>query len=113
MGLSSALGRARFEIRNPIYVFLHKLTFIFVGSAIYLYGVDVPGGANISFNMNSPAMQTYHHYDGDSLQSPVYCALLFSADNVDPSVEYTLMWLLAPGADGGSVGIIDYAVVTF
>ncbi|KAJ7440134.1 hypothetical protein FB451DRAFT_1300699 [Mycena latifolia] len=83
----------------------------FRGSAIYLYGVDVPGGANISFTMNTPAMQTYHHYDGDSTGA-VYHALLFQAGDLDPDTEHTLTWLLEPAADGGSVGILDYAIVT-
>ncbi|KAJ7131708.1 hypothetical protein C8R43DRAFT_657578 [Mycena crocata] len=81
----------------------------FRGSAIYLYGVDVPNGANISFTMNTPAIQAYHHYDGDAA---VYRALLFHASDLEPSTEHTLTWLLTPAADGGSVGIIDYAIVT-
>ncbi|KAJ6480654.1 hypothetical protein DFH09DRAFT_258410 [Mycena vulgaris] len=82
----------------------------FRGSAIYLYGVDVPGGANISFTMNTPARQAYHYYSGDA--GPVYHALLFHADDLDPNTDHTLTFLLAPASDGGSVGIIDYAVVT-
>ncbi|KAJ7461785.1 hypothetical protein B0H11DRAFT_115077 [Mycena galericulata] len=82
----------------------------FRGSDVYIYGADVPGGANISFTMNIPAIQTSHYYGGSQV---AYHALLFHASDLDPNTEHSLTWLLAPNSvDGGSVGIFDYAIVT-
>ncbi|KAJ7852044.1 hypothetical protein B0H14DRAFT_3866146 [Mycena olivaceomarginata] len=84
-------------------------SFTFQGSAVYIYGIDIPHPANILFAMNNPTKESFHHYSGEDC---VYNSLFFSATSLDPKVPHTVTWILETSSDGGGVGLFDYAVVT-
>ncbi|KAJ7476452.1 hypothetical protein FB451DRAFT_1243255 [Mycena latifolia] len=81
----------------------------FQGAAVYLYGIDLANPANISFALDG-APAGFHHYDGAA--QFVFRALFFAQQNLDATVNHTLAWVLHATATNGTVGLIDYAVVT-
>ncbi|KAJ6523600.1 hypothetical protein B0H19DRAFT_650496 [Mycena capillaripes] len=88
---------------------LRSGSFIFQGTAVYIYGVDWFYSANLTFAMSNPLRASSHLYSGDGF---VYNSLFFSATNLDASVQHTVTWLMETSASGGGSAIFDYAIVT-
>jgi len=102
---------------DPTLVFNHTWhdgalrsgSFVFQGTAVYIYGIDVVDPANITFAMNNPSVTSFHYYSGDGY---IYNSLFFSATNLDPSVQHTVTWLMETSSNGGGSALFDYAKVT-
>ncbi|KAF8142651.1 hypothetical protein K438DRAFT_1784540 [Mycena galopus ATCC 62051] len=88
-------------------------TFIFQGSAVYVYGIDLPYelAGNISFSMNDPTLSvSSFHYGGTGYE---YNSLFFSATELDDRVQHTVAWLIRGSSNGGGgSAVFDYAIVT-
>ncbi|KAF7325548.1 hypothetical protein MKEN_00404200 [Mycena kentingensis (nom. inval.)] len=85
-------------------------SFTFIGTAVYIYGVDLAGSANISFTVEDPPIKTFHRYTG-TVQF-TYNAVLFSAEGMTNG-NHTVSWTLSKDAEtNGTVALFDYAVIT-
>ncbi|KAF7323513.1 hypothetical protein MKEN_00570900 [Mycena kentingensis (nom. inval.)] len=91
-----------------------KGSLTFQGTAVYIYGVDLAGSANISFSLDDQSRTSFHRYEG--ADRFVYDALLFSATDIQPlegDAKHTLSWAVAQDSKtNGTVALFDYAVVT-
>jgi hypothetical protein len=82
-----------------------------VGSAVYVYGIDLPFelAGNISFTMNDPSLSSFH-YGGTGYK---YKSLFFSATKLDDRVQHTVAWLISGSSNGGGgSAVFDYAIIT-
>lgn len=85
------------------------LTKWFLGTDIYIYGVDIldPGTVIFTLDGSTPAS---HSYDGSGY---VYNSLFFAAHSLSPNVpEHNLSWVVDISSVGGGACIFDYAIVT-
>ncbi|KAJ6523619.1 hypothetical protein B0H19DRAFT_651077 [Mycena capillaripes] len=89
---------------------LRSGSFVFQGTAVYIYGIDCSYSGTLNFAMSNPSHTNSHLYSaaGDGY---VYNSLFFSATDLDASVQHTVTWLMESSATGAS-GLLDYAVVT-
>jgi hypothetical protein len=76
---------------------------------VYIYGIDVPNPANVTFAMSNPSTTSFHYYSGDGY---IYNSLFFSAHNLDASVQHTVTWLMETSSVGGRSALFDWAMVT-
>ncbi|KAJ6523618.1 hypothetical protein B0H19DRAFT_1244196 [Mycena capillaripes] len=83
-------------------------SFVFQGTAVYIYGIDCPFSGNLTFRINNSSHSSSHLYPGDTY---VYDSLFFSATDLDANVLHTVSWSMGWSASGGS-GLFDYAVAT-
>ncbi|KAJ7200794.1 hypothetical protein GGX14DRAFT_571802 [Mycena pura] len=84
--------------------------FEFQAYAVYIYGIDFPDSANMTFNISSSPTSSFHYYAGPVY---VYNSLFFSATGLDPTTKHTVTWLFTqPNTGGIPSGLLDYAVVT-
>ncbi|KAF7339699.1 hypothetical protein MSAN_02185300 [Mycena sanguinolenta] len=88
---------------------LRSGSFVFQGTAVYIFGIDVLNPANVSFAMSNPTVNSFHYYSGSTYG---YNALFFSATNLDSSVQHTVTWLMEQSSVGGESALFDYAIVT-
>ncbi|KAJ6554354.1 hypothetical protein B0H19DRAFT_1071757 [Mycena capillaripes] len=88
---------------------LRSGSFVFQGSAVHIYGIDLYNPANISFAMNNPSITSTHYYEGEGY---VYNSLFSSVTNLDPTVQHTVTWILEASSEGGCTALFDYAMVT-
>ncbi|KAJ7064849.1 hypothetical protein C8F01DRAFT_1128448 [Mycena amicta] len=86
-------------------------SFTFQGVAVYIYGIDVPNPANITFSMSSPPVSAFHYKDTGG--GYIYDSLFFSADGLDGTSPRTVTWNEEGNSiGGGGGGLFDYALVT-
>ncbi|KAJ6490236.1 hypothetical protein C8R47DRAFT_462807 [Mycena vitilis] len=85
----------------------------FQGSAIYIYGIDMPAtaGTNITFAMDNPPTASFHLYPTGQSQT-VYSVCFFSAINLDPSIPHTVLFTGLTTTPLTGAMVFDYAVVT-
>ncbi|KAJ6523620.1 hypothetical protein B0H19DRAFT_651166 [Mycena capillaripes] len=88
---------------------LRSGSFVFQGTAVYIYGIDCSYSANLTFAMSNPSRASSHLYSGDGY---VYNSLFFSAADLDASVQHTVTWLMESSASGGGSAVFDYAIIT-
>ncbi|KAJ6519551.1 hypothetical protein C8R45DRAFT_918550 [Mycena sanguinolenta] len=88
---------------------LRSGSFVFQGTAVYIFGIDVNNPANVSFAMNNPTVNSFHYYSGTTYG---YHSLFFSATNLDASVQHTVTWLMEQSSIGGGSALFDYAIIT-
>lgn len=87
----------------------HAELYRYLGTAIYIYGVDAPNSASVQFTLDDDASTTQtHQYSGDSI---VYDAALYTASGLTNG-QHTLSFTVTGVPEGGSLGYVDYAVVT-
>ncbi|KAF7339700.1 hypothetical protein MSAN_02185400 [Mycena sanguinolenta] len=84
-------------------------SFVFQGTAVYIFGIDFLNPANVSFVMSNPTVNNFHDYSGTTY---VYNSLFFSATNLDANVEHTVTWLMQRSSGGGVSALFYYAIVT-
>ncbi|KAJ7619711.1 hypothetical protein FB45DRAFT_162806 [Roridomyces roridus] len=85
--------------------------FNFQGTAVYIYGIDIPKqfAANIQFNLFSNwSVAGLHTYSGSEY---VYDSLFFSATNLNSSVPDGVHWTIKT-SEVGQAALFDYAKVT-
>ncbi|KAF7369423.1 hypothetical protein MVEN_00271600 [Mycena venus] len=84
--------------------------FTFQGSAVYIYGIDFPDSANMTFNISNSPHTSFHYYTGNNY---VYNSLFFSSSGLDPTTTHNVTWLFTQPSGGGKIsGLLDYALVT-
>ncbi|KAK7026306.1 hypothetical protein R3P38DRAFT_3192940 [Favolaschia claudopus] len=62
-------------------------TFKFQGSAVYIYGIDIQGAANISFVLDSN-LPVYHSYSG--VPAFIFNSLFLGAQNLQDGIPHTV-----------------------
>ncbi|KAF8200463.1 hypothetical protein K438DRAFT_2015721 [Mycena galopus ATCC 62051] len=87
-------------------------SFVFQGSAVYIYGIDVENPANVTFTMSDPTVTDFHYVNTGSRSINVYNSLFFTATDLDATVEHTVSFLLVQSSLGGGAALFDYAIVT-
>ncbi|KAJ7046048.1 hypothetical protein C8F04DRAFT_338724 [Mycena alexandri] len=91
-------------------------SFIFTGSAVYIYGIDTADGeADLLFTLGSDT--TTHQYAGTGSNGTpyVYHSLFFSATGLATDQTHTVNWALQANpavVDTQPVAFFDYAIVT-
>ncbi|KAJ7929731.1 hypothetical protein B0H13DRAFT_1859456 [Mycena leptocephala] len=89
-------------------------SFTFKGSAVYVFGIDQTGQAEIDFaldndNINNPNIHK-HHYTGT--QQFAYNAPFFSATGLTSDQMHTVYWGLKTTGNAVQFALFDYAIVT-
>ncbi|KAJ7795651.1 hypothetical protein B0H14DRAFT_101744 [Mycena olivaceomarginata] len=83
-------------------------SFTFQGSAVYIFGIDQAGQAEIDFVLDQ--ITNPHHYTGT--QQFAYHALFFSATGLNSDQLHTVHWSLKATENAVQSALFDYAVVT-
>ncbi|KAF7304065.1 hypothetical protein MIND_00638000 [Mycena indigotica] len=86
----------------------------FIGTAAWIYGIDLANGGNISFSVSGVNKTDSHYYNGD--EQFVFNSLLFSVTDLptDPDGNprnHTISWLVEKSSRNGTTALFDYAVI--
>jgi hypothetical protein len=84
-------------------------SFVFQGSDVYLYGIDLANPANISFALDGKPQEAHHYAGPDRF---VFRALFFAAHDLAPGVNHTVEWAVHATKTNASTALFDYAVFT-
>ncbi|KAJ7253869.1 hypothetical protein C8J57DRAFT_1658916 [Mycena rebaudengoi] len=74
-------------------------SFVFAGSDVYIYGIDLANSANISFALDGTPWETHHYAGPDRF---VFRALFFAAHDLAPGVNHTVEWAVHATKTNGS-----------
>ncbi|KAJ6496432.1 hypothetical protein C8R45DRAFT_985885 [Mycena sanguinolenta] len=96
--------------------------FVFQGSAVYMYGIDLDNPANVTFTLDDKDAG-FHYYAGS--EQFVFNSVFFSATNLSyapnttstggdfaGAINHTVAWILHDTAANGTTALFDYAVIT-
>ncbi|KAJ7253871.1 hypothetical protein C8J57DRAFT_1347814 [Mycena rebaudengoi] len=84
-------------------------SFVFQGSDVYIYGIDLANPANISFALDGKPREAHHYAGPDRF---VFRAVFFAAHDLAPGVNHTVEWAVHATKTNGSTALFDYAVFT-
>ncbi|KAJ7253857.1 hypothetical protein C8J57DRAFT_1076565 [Mycena rebaudengoi] len=84
-------------------------SFVFQGSDVYIYGIDLANPANISFALDGKPREAHHYAGPDRF---VFRALFFAAHDLVPGVNHTVEWAVHATKTNGSTALFDYVVFT-
>ncbi|KAF7335431.1 hypothetical protein MVEN_02196100 [Mycena venus] len=87
-------------------------SFTFEGSAVYIFGIDQAGQAEIDFALDSTTNPDIHKHQYTGTQQFVYNALFFSATGLSSDQMHTVYWGLKATGNAAQLALLDYAVVT-
>ncbi|KAJ6543284.1 hypothetical protein DFH09DRAFT_1173792 [Mycena vulgaris] len=87
-------------------------SFVFQGSAVYIYGIDVKNPGNVTFTMSDPTITDFYYVNTGNRSINVYNSLFFSATDLDATVQHTVSFLMVQSPLGGKAALFDYAIVT-
>ncbi|KAF7338933.1 hypothetical protein MVEN_01969400 [Mycena venus] len=87
-------------------------SFTFEGSAVYIFGIDQAGQAEIDFALDSTTNPGIHKHQYTGTQQFVYNALFFSATGLSSDQMHTVYWGLKATGNAPQSALFDYAVVT-